>query len=202
MDPAAASTLFAWLNREVWLVTAQAGSVRGGLVATFVSQASSVAESPRVVVGLARHHHTWEVIEASGAFALHLLKEDNLDWVWRFGLESGRQRDKFEGLTVQQAQSGSPVLDGAIGWLDCRVEDRLDAGDRAIYLAEVLGSTVTHFAPPLTTARLQELAPPNLLGQLKRQHHNDSQLDAAAIRAWRQRKQANEVRKLEDHQAP
>jgi flavin reductase (DIM6/NTAB) family NADH-FMN oxidoreductase RutF len=186
MDDTAASTLFAWLNREVWLVTAQAGSARSGLIATFVSQASIVADLPRVVVALARQHFTWELVEASGAFALHLLAEDNLDWVWRFGLDSGRQRDKFEGLTVRTSPAGSPVLEDAIGWLDCQVEARLDGGDRTLYLAEVRQGSVTHFAPPLTSRRLMELAPPHLLSQIKRQRNQDSQADADAIRAWRQ----------------
>src|SRR5437764_15260882 len=122
MDATAASTLFACLDPPLWLVTAAADGRRGGLIATFVSEASIAPDLPRVLVGLARQHHTWELVEASGAFALHLLGEDRLDWVWRFGLQSGRSRDKFEGLEAGAAATGSPVLEGAVGWLDCRVE--------------------------------------------------------------------------------
>lgn len=193
MDPTASSTLFAWLDREVWLVTAQAGSRRGGLIATFVNPATIVPEIPRVLLGLARQHHTWQLVEASNAFALHLLGEDQLDWVWRFGLQSGRDRDKLEGLPVHAGATGSPLLDGAVGWLDCRVEDRLDGGDRTVYLAEVVEGRVTHFAPPLTSRRLLELAPPHYLTQLKRQLHHDSQIDAEAILAWRQATDGKDV---------
>ncbi len=145
MDVTAPSTLFAWLDRELWLVTASAGGRRGGLIATFVNEASIVADMPRMLVGLAKQHHTHELVEASGAFALHLLGEDQLDWVWRFGLQSGRSADKFAGLDVQTAATGSPLLKNAVGWLDCRVEERLDGGDRTVYLAEVVQSRVTHF---------------------------------------------------------
>ena len=184
-DDTAPSTLFASLDRELWLVTSRAGDRRGGLIATFVSEASIVPDLPRLVVGLARQHHTWELVEASGAFALHLLGEDQLDWVWRFGLKSGRSGDKFEGLAVRSAATGSPVLAGAVGWLDCRVEARLDTGDRTIYLAEVVHSEVTHFAPPLTLKRLVQLAPADRLRELKRQRHLDADIDADAVRAWR-----------------
>src|SRR3954468_13889347 len=108
MDATAAPTLFAWLNRELWLVPAQAGGRRGGLIATFVNQASIVPDLPRMLVGLARQHHTWELVEASGAFALHLLGEAHLELVWRFGLHSGHDLDKFEGLEVGAAVTGSP----------------------------------------------------------------------------------------------
>jgi flavin reductase (DIM6/NTAB) family NADH-FMN oxidoreductase RutF len=185
VDVTAAPTLFAWLDREIWLVTAQADGQRGGLIATFVSQAAIVPDLPRVLVGLARQHYTWELVERSNAFALHLLGEQHLDWVWHFGLESGRGRDKLDGLRLLQQNTASPVLEDAIGWLDCRVEARLETGDRTIYLAEAVQAGVTHFASPLTMRRLLQLAPPAQFAQMKRQLHNDSEIDAEAIRRWR-----------------
>jgi flavin reductase (DIM6/NTAB) family NADH-FMN oxidoreductase RutF len=154
VDVTAASTLFACLDREVWLLTAAAGARRGGLIATFVSEASIVPELPRVLVGLARQHHTWGLVEASKSFALHLLGEEHLDLVWRFGLESGRDVDKLAGLTWRTESTGAPLLDGTIGWMECRVEASLDTGDRTVYLAEVLQGRVTNFARALTANRL------------------------------------------------
>ena len=86
---------------------------------------------------------------------------------------------------MRSAATGSPVLGGAVGWMDCRAEARLDTGDRTIYLAEVVQSEVTHFAPPLTLKRLMQLAPPDRLRELQRQRHLDADVDAEAIRAWR-----------------
>jgi len=185
LDKTAASALCAWLDRELWLVTARAGERRGGLIATFVSQASLVPDLPRMLVGLAHQHHTWELIESSGAFALHLLGQYNLDWVNRFGLRSGRDVDKFAGLTTQTAFTGSPILGDAIGWLDCLVETRLDSGDRTLYLGQVVQSQVTRYGPPLTIKQVLERATNETLAELKRLIHLDSQVDAQAIRAWR-----------------
>jgi flavin reductase (DIM6/NTAB) family NADH-FMN oxidoreductase RutF len=185
MDLTAAATLFAWLDREVWLVTAQAGDRRSGMIATFVSQASIVPGLPRLSVGIAKSHYTFDLIESSRAFALHLLSEDQLELVWRFGLESGRDLDKFAGLEITTASTGSPLLTAAVGWLDCRVETSLDIGDRVIYVVEVLEGQVTNFAPPLTTSRLMELAPKARLAEMQRNRQRDSYLDAEAILAWR-----------------
>jgi flavin reductase (DIM6/NTAB) family NADH-FMN oxidoreductase RutF len=186
LDTTAVATLFAWLDREVWLVTARSGPRRGGLIATQVNPASIVTDLPRVLVSLSKQHHTWELVEASGAFALHLLGEQHLELVWRFGLKSGRDCDKFEGLRVRPEPGASPLLVDVVGWLDCRVEASLDTGDRTVYLAEVVQGRVTDFAQPLTAKRVLELAPPHLLAALKRQRHGDSFRDAEAIRAWRQ----------------
>jgi flavin reductase (DIM6/NTAB) family NADH-FMN oxidoreductase RutF len=183
-----AAAVFAQLDPELWLATAAAGGQRGGLVATFVCQASIVTDLPRVLLGVARQHRTWELVEASNAFALHLLGERHLDWVWRFGLQSAREADKFEGLTVQTGATGSPVLEGALAWLDCRVEARLDTGDRTVYLAEVVTAGVNRPEPPLTLKRLRQLVSPAQLRELKELIARDSVVDAEAIHAWRQQR--------------
>jgi flavin reductase (DIM6/NTAB) family NADH-FMN oxidoreductase RutF len=188
MDTTAASTLIAWLDRELWLVTAQAAGRRSGLIATFVGPASIVPDEPRMLVGLAKQHYTSELVEASGAFGLHLLGARHLDWVWRFGLASGRDVDKFAELEVHTAQTGSPLLASALGWLDCRVVARMDTGDRTVYIGAVVQSTIAQFGPPLRLKQAMQLAPPHKLAEMRCQRHQDSLVDAEAIRAWRQRR--------------
>lgn len=201
MDMAVICGVFAQLDRELWVVTACAGNRRGGLIATFVSQASlcplvptkevSGAElgtplAPRVLVGLARQHHTWNLVHSSAAFALHLLGEEHLEWVWRFGLPSSRNVDKFEGLAIQRGVTGSPILTQALTWLDCRVEARLETGDRTVFLAEVVDGQQARKEPLLTVQRMARLASADQLQQLKELLAQDSAVDAAAIAAWRQ----------------
>jgi flavin reductase (DIM6/NTAB) family NADH-FMN oxidoreductase RutF len=188
MDATAVSALFAQIDPAVWLITAAAGDRRGGLIATFVSQASIVPELPRVLVGLAKQHHTTGLVEAGGAFAAHLLAEEHVEWVWRFGLHSGRDGDKLGGLAVTVGMTGSPLLSDAAGWLDCRVEATLDTGDRTVYLAEVVDARLWRREPPLTLKRLLHLAPPDKLVRLKELITRDSAVDAEATRAWRQRR--------------
>ncbi len=190
MDKTAALALFAWLDREIWLLTAQAGSRRGGLIATFVNQASIAPDLPRMVVGVARQHFTWQLIEQSQSFALHLLSADNLDWVYHFGLQSGHEVDKFNDWTTETALTGSPLLANTIGWLDCQVEASLDIGDRTLYVGEVVQSQVSNYGPPLTVKQLMQAAPADKISVIKRLFHQDSTLDAEAILAWRQQRQA------------
>src|SRR5438552_19066913 len=106
MNPTAVAQLLARVDRELWLIIAATAERRGGLIATFVSNASIVPESPRLLIGLAKQHHTHQLIEASGVFAAHLLGEQHLDWVYRFGLESGRDTDKLAGLATRPGVGG------------------------------------------------------------------------------------------------
>ncbi|HWB12789.1 MAG TPA: flavin reductase family protein [Pirellulales bacterium] len=187
MDVAAASQIVGLTDRELWIVTARDGQQRGGLVATFVCAASLVEELPRMLIALATQHHTHQLIEASGAFGLHLIAARQLDWVWRFGLQSGRDADKLAGLAQEAGATGAPLLSDAIGWFDCRVESRMETGDRTVYLAEVIAARMNGSETPLTFKELLKIAPAERLEQLKELRERDSRIDAQAIRAWRSR---------------
>ena len=185
MNVSQLSHIWAEVDPVVWLVTSRYGNASGGLIATFVNQASIVPDCPRMVIGLSRQHHTTSLLDKSGAFALHLVDEEHVDWIWRFGLQSGRNADKFQGLAFNVGSTGSPLLTEARSWLDCRVEARLNTGDRTIYLAEVVDAKHRTGSPILTVQRLLQLAPPDKLQLLNELHERDEKVDAQAIRAWR-----------------
>jgi flavin reductase (DIM6/NTAB) family NADH-FMN oxidoreductase RutF len=186
MDVTQIRNVYAQLDPPLWLVTAADGGRRGGLIATTVTQASIVAEMPRQILTVAKRHHTHALIEAGGAFAMHLIDETQLDLVWRFGLQSGRDIDKLAGLEVRTEATGSPLLAEALAWFDCRVEARMDSGDRTIYLAAVVDGRLQRTAPPLTNRRFFDIAPPDKQQILREQYVADARLDAVSIRKWRQ----------------
>lgn len=184
----AIAEVFHLYDPPLWLVTSLHAGRRGGLIATSAARASIVAELPRMSVGIARQHRTWDLIEGSGGFALHLLAADDLAAVWRFGLASGHNQDKFGDLPTESTPDGNPLYPGCRAWLDCRVEDRLDTGDRTLYLVQVPVGEVRTRGPVLTVAALLRDAPPERRAELDRLYAADQAVDAAAIRAWRRTK--------------
>jgi flavin reductase (DIM6/NTAB) family NADH-FMN oxidoreductase RutF len=188
VNAAAISAVFRSTDRELWLLTAQAGDRRGGLIATHVSEASIVPEMPRVVVGVARHHATCELVQSSGCFALHLLAAEQIDLVRRFGLQSGRDVNKLDGIAWQSSATGSPVLADTPGWLDCRVEASLDIGDRTLMVAEVLDGQLRDNRPILTMQTLVRTAPADMLQQMRDVRARDAAIDRPLIEVWRSAK--------------
>jgi flavin reductase (DIM6/NTAB) family NADH-FMN oxidoreductase RutF len=186
MDVQAVSRIFRLLDRELWVVTAAHEGRRGGLIATSLAQASIAPELPRIRISLAHRHQTCELVKASGAFAAHLITEDQLELVWRFGLVHGHDVDKLAGLEVRvSARTGSPLLGGALAWIDCRVEATLDAGDRMVFLADVVDGALERQGAPLTQQRLLALASPEKREALKADMEHDARLDVEAVRRWR-----------------
>ena len=65
-----------------------------------IGGASIVAERPRVITQIYKTNHSHEMIMGSGAFALNFPRADQLDWIDRFGMRSGRDCNKLEGWTT------------------------------------------------------------------------------------------------------
>jgi 3-hydroxy-9,10-secoandrosta-1,3,5(10)-triene-9,17-dione monooxygenase reductase component len=45
--------------------------------------------------------------------------------------------DKFDGIAWSPAPSGCPIIEGALGWLDCSIEREQEAGDHWLVVARV-----------------------------------------------------------------
>ena len=172
-------------DRTLWIVTASDGTAKGGLVATFVNSASLVPSLPRLLIGLAPHHRTWQLIRHSRSFAAHLVTEDRCDLIWRFGLASGRTSDKFSGIDWKYGQTGSPLIEAALGWLECSVEEEFDIGDRTIFVGAAIDAAIQGSGTPLTASRMVALATAEQRERLRVDRDDDAALDAAAIVEWR-----------------
>ncbi len=183
------------INREVWVVTAQAAygilrGQRGGLTATWVSQASLDPQRPVMVVGIAPNHFTAELIDASKCFALHLLNYDQTEMALDFAIGSGRTRDKLMKYDLLVGASGTPILRECLAWFDCRVIDRHDTGDRIYYWAEVLDGGKTFTARdsenhPLREQELFTAATSEQKQALRRNLVADLELQSALAEKWR-----------------
>jgi flavin reductase (DIM6/NTAB) family NADH-FMN oxidoreductase RutF len=182
---ASISEVFHLYDPPLWLVTARDGGRRGGFIATSATRASIIPDLPRMLLAVARHHYTWQLIEASGAFALHLLAADDIESVRRFGLVSGHQVDKLAGLSPGETPNGAPLFERAMSWLDCRIEERMGTGDRTVYLAEVTDGAVLRRGPLLTVAGLLRDASETDRAELKRLYERDRKTDRDAIHQWR-----------------
>ena len=178
------------IDSPIWIVTSATDDKRGGLVSTTVTSISIVADLPRVTVGLSKQHATLPIIEKSGFFALHLIDEKNIDWVWRFGTQSSRTVDKFEGLNWTSDSNGCPVLTDAISVMHCKASAFFDIGDRQICLAAIEDGQTHSDAKSLGVQRMLELASDDERTILKSQLDADADKDRVLIEEFGARNSA------------
>jgi flavin reductase (DIM6/NTAB) family NADH-FMN oxidoreductase RutF len=132
---------------ELWspiaALTAAYGGRSNALITSTAVTASLVPESPRVSVVLAHSSLTHDLVLAGGVFALHLLPADplerSLELFRTLGFRSGRDLDKLGGIPWHEAETGAPILDEALAYVEARVAATLDGGDATVVLAEVVG---------------------------------------------------------------
>lgn len=146
------------IDREIWIVTAAAEDRRGGLCATWVSVASLDPQRPVIIAGLAPNHFTTALVQASGTLGLHLLRTDQTPLALNFAIGSGRDRDKFAGLTTRAGSSGVPLLVDCLASLECRVFSRYDTGDRCYFWADAVAGERHGNGQPLCEQGLIEAA--------------------------------------------
>ncbi len=174
------------VSREVWIVTAAHQSQRGGLTATWISQASLDPERPLLVAGLAVNHFTCELVIGSGRLTAHLLSDQQANLAWQFASSSGRDSDKFAGLRWSNSPLGTPRLDDCPAWLDCRVIEHHDTGDRRYFWAEIVDGQLQHDFRPLTDHQLFASGTPAQLQAAKLGLQLDLEIQRPLAQAWRQ----------------
>jgi flavin reductase len=78
-------------------------------------------------------------IHANGCFAVNILNSDQEPLSRYFSSrDRPRGRDAFAEVEHRTGVTGSPLLDGVVGYLDCRLHARHEAGDQEIFIGEVL----------------------------------------------------------------
>ena len=118
----------------VTIVTTRADNVIYGLTATAFSSLS--VQPPMIFVSVYRKTHTHPLIEQSGIFCVNFLAPEMTHISDRF---AGRypDEDRFAGLVHHIEATGAPILNDAIGFLDCRVVEPLVTGDHTIFVGQV-----------------------------------------------------------------
>lgn len=136
------------LSAPLAAVSTRHGAVANAQIAVAITAASIVLRRPRIIVQLYHTNYTCELVAASGVPAVNFLAPDQLDLIWRLGMRSGRDGNKLADVDYAAGVTGSPILAGGFGYLDCRVVNAMDGGDMTAFLADVVDGD-TRGASPL-----------------------------------------------------
>ncbi len=135
-----------------------------GMMADWVMQ---VSFSPRLVaVSFENDSRTLANIRASNVFTVNLLAQDaeSMELASKFAqpyegskiagrsaAEAAKLHHKLEGIPHTLSERGCPVLDAALAWFECEVEQFVSVGDHTLVIARVLEGTVLRDAEPMTS---------------------------------------------------
>lgn len=100
-----------------------------------------------VLVGVAIHPDrlTHEFVSRSEVFGLSIPTIELLNAVHRCGVESGRDRDKFESASLTPLDSveiDAPLVEECVAHIECGVVERLTFTNHDLFIGEVLAASV------------------------------------------------------------
>ena len=135
VDAAGFRRLMARWATGVSVVTAHGPHGDAGLTVNALLSVS--LRPPSVLVSLSNDADTLPVIERSGHFGVSFLAAAQRPVSERFAATLGAE-EKFRGVARHPGPKGSPLLDGGLGALECRLVHRTPAFDHVLVLGEVV----------------------------------------------------------------
>ncbi len=127
-------TLSSWAS-GVTVVTSRWGDdIRGMTASAFCSLS---LEPPLVLVCVDKGAIMHDFVTRSHIFAINILAREQEDISRACASRRVEESRRLEGIPFHAEVTGAPVLDHAIGYLDCRVEHTYEGGDHTIFVGRV-----------------------------------------------------------------
>ncbi len=131
-----------------------------GMVVNTVMQLTSSPERIAVTVNKAAYSH--DIIKQSGKLNINCLDVNApFSLFERFGFESGRTVDKFEGITPARSQNGLAILPEYVNaYLSLSVEDYIDFGTHGMFVCSITESAVLSDTQTMTYSHYHKAVKP------------------------------------------
>jgi len=123
------------IRSGVYIVTSAYRRKPAGCTVVWLSRVSF--SPPLLAVDLAPDGHTFETIKLGKRFCVNVLGESSLKLARRFGFASGYNENKFEDVAYHKSTTGSPILEAAVSYIDCRLESITQVGDHFMLIGEI-----------------------------------------------------------------
>ncbi|HIS85142.1 MAG TPA: flavin reductase [Candidatus Faecivicinus avistercoris] len=140
------------LSYGLFVLTAK-GTRDNGCIINTVTQ---ITDTPkRISIAVNKANHTHDLIMNSGVFNVSVLTTDATFALFqRFGFQSGREVDKFDGfIDVARSENGLYyVTQASNAFISGKVIQTLDYGTHTVFIADVTEAKVLSNAPSLTYA--------------------------------------------------
>ncbi len=105
-------------------------------------------EPPLVGVSISRQAAMHELLREAGGFALSLLAGDQAAIAQHFA-RGVPPIGMWKGVAARDGELGAPLLDGALGWLECRLNTELATGTHTLFVGEVVRAETGVAGKPL-----------------------------------------------------
>jgi|SRR6202050_3462802 flavin reductase (DIM6/NTAB) family NADH-FMN oxidoreductase RutF len=148
MDPNEKKKALRMVTYGLYVATSQDAEGPAAGTINWLSQASF--EPPLVMAGIKQDTRLHRAIEASRAFAVHIVGKSQKALATSFFKGAIPENGKLNGFAVRPGETGSPILTDLPGWFEIRVTDSVRRGDHTVFVGEVVAAGTQGGEEPLT----------------------------------------------------
>ena len=141
LDAAAKKTLLRKIPHGVFICGVAEGELVNGFTASWVTQGSF--EPPLVVMAVRADSSSNGIIQRTGRFSLNVLPADQKELAAVFFKPQQAIGGRFDAAPFQLGPLGLPILDAALGAVECELVGQVAHGDHTVFVGEVK-SAVLH----------------------------------------------------------
>jgi flavin reductase (DIM6/NTAB) family NADH-FMN oxidoreductase RutF len=127
--------LFREVPSPVGVVTVVVEGDAAGL--TVDSLVSLSADPPLVGIALGRNAALHELLREAGAFAISILASEQEHLAQHFA-RGVPPIAHWTGIETTAGELGAPLIDGALGWVECQIAFEREVGDHTLFVGEAV----------------------------------------------------------------
>jgi len=139
-DPAQFRQLLGRFATGVTVITANHNNEKHGMTANAFSSVS--LNPPLILVSIDKRANMHDIMMQHDSFCVNFLPEHRREWSDWWAGKAPKDADQFADIPHIDGTTGSPVLEGCLGYIDCKVWERYPAGDHTLVLGEVQDAEV------------------------------------------------------------
>lgn len=103
-------------------------------------------DPPLVLISVDKGAQCYACFNLQNGFTVNFLSESQEDVSRRFATKG---IDKFAGLQWRVGDNGAAILDGALGYIECKITQCYEGGDHTIVIGEVVNAQASGERPLL-----------------------------------------------------
>lgn len=130
------------LSYGLFVLTAREGSKDNGCI---INTAQQLTSSPqRISVTVNKQNLTHDMVLRTGVFNISVLSREATFWVFQhYGFRSGRDVDKFAGISAPRTENGVAYVEGCTNAvISGKVIGTVDCGTHTLFIADVTDAQV------------------------------------------------------------
>jgi len=125
------------IRNGVYVITFYLDGKQYGITTAWVNRASFKPNT--IMISIGKNREGYKELLESEVFCVNIMGDHHLEVARHFGRTDGSTLNDFKDVIFKESEAtGSPVLKDSVGVLDCRLVNKIDSGDHAILVGEVV----------------------------------------------------------------